>query len=525
MKSYLSNYCPNKFIDTFIHKRIIQINNKNIFLHLLGENIMPFKPIPTIVAIALGLIIWFVIPVPAGVDPNAWHLLAIFVATIAAIIGKALPIGAIAIIAMTVVAITGVTNDSPKGAIKDVLSSFSSPLIWLIGISIMISRGLIKTGLGNRIAYYFISLFGKKSLGIGYSLAISELMIAPITPSNTARGGGIIHPIMKSIANNFDSNPENDTQNKIGEYLALVNYHSNPITSAMFITATAPNPLVVDFVNKATGSEIQLSWTTWAVAMFIPGMLCILLMPLVIYMLTKPEIKETPDAKRFANENLEKMGKIKTQEKIMLAIFALMLIFWANLPAMITGISALKLHSATTAFMGLSALLVTGVLKWEDILKEKSAWDTIVWFSALIMMATFLNKLGLITWFSSNIELVISSTGVSTIGAMAILTLVYMYAHYFFASTTAHITAMFAAFYAVGLNLGAPPMLFALIMAVAGNIMMTLTHYATGTAPVVFGSGYVSLGEWWKVGLIMSVVNLTVWIGAGLIWWKVLGYY
>ena len=165
------------------------------------------------------------------------------------------------------------------------------------------------------------------------------------------------------------------------------------------------------------------------------------------------------------------------------------------------------------------------MLSWEDILKEKSAWDTIIWFGALIMMASYLNTLGLVSWFSSNIENMIGMTGVGWMGAVAILTLVYLYIHYFFASTTAHITALFAAFYAVGLSLGAPPMLYALILAAAGNIMMTLTHYATGTAPVIFNSNYITLGEWWTIGAIMSVVNLVVWIGAGLVWWKILGYY
>lgn len=485
---------------------------------------MPFKPIPALISIAIGLIIWFVIPVPEGVSPEAWHLLALFVATIAAIIGKVLPIGAIAIIAVTLVALTGVTSDTPKGAIKDALSSFSSPLIWLIGIAVMISRGLIKTGLGSRIAYYFISVFGKKTLGVAYSLAIAELIIAPVTPSNTARGGGIIHPIMKSIAHSFHSTPEEGTQNKIGRYLAMVNYHANPITSGMFITATAPNPLVVDLVNKATGSEIQLSWATWAVAMFIPGMLCLALMPLVVYLVYPPEIKRTPDAKTFAKDNLTKLGAVTTAEKIMLGVFALMLLLWANIPAMIFG-DALSVDATTTAFLGLSLLILTGVLTWEDVLKEKSAWDTIVWFGALIMMASFLNKLGLVEWFSGNIESAIAMTGFGWVGAVVILTLVYLYIHYFFASTTAHITAMFAAFYAVGLSLGAPPMLYALILAAAGNIMMTLTHYATGTAPVIFNSGYTTLGEWWKMGAIMSVVNLVVWIGAGLLWWKLLGHY
>lgn len=486
---------------------------------------MSLKPMPALIALAITLLIWFVIPTPAGVNPNAWHLLALFVGTIVAIIGKALPIGAIAILAMTLVALTGVTNDDAKGAAADALSSFNSPLIWLIGTAIMISRGLVKTGLGARIAYNVIEIFGKKTIGIGYSLAIAELLIAPITPSNTARGGAIIHPIMRSIADSFNSRVEDGTQKRMGQYLSLVNYHANPITSAMFITATAPNPLVVKMVAEATGSQISLSWTTWAIAMFLPGMACIFLMPLVIYWLAKPEVTQTPDVKDFTSQKLAELGKVSRDEKIMLAVFVLMLILWANIPSLVFGADVLKFDATTVALLGLSVLILTGVLSWEDILKEKSAWDTIVWFSALIMMATFLNKLGLVTWFSGLIESAIAGLGVSWAMAVAILTLVYLYTHYFFASTTAHITAMFAAFYAVGLSLGAPPMLYALILAAAGNIMMTLTHYATGTAPVIFGSGYTTLPQWWFVGFVMSVVNMTVWLFVGLIWWKMLGYY
>ncbi|UNU72939.1 anion permease [Moraxella nasovis] len=485
---------------------------------------MPFKPIPTAIAVAITLIIWFVIPVPAGVEPNAWHLLALFVGTIAAIIGKALPIGAISIIAITLVALTGVTADSPKEAMKDALSSFSSPLIWLIAIAVIISRGLVKTGLGARIAYNILAIFGKKTLGIGYSLAFAELLIAPITPSNTARGGAIIHPIMRSIAESFDSKPEDGTENKMGKYLAQVNYQSNPITSAMFITATAPNPLIVKLVGEVTGSQIQLSWTTWALAMFLPGLACILLMPLVIYLIQKPKITQTPDVKAFTNAKLAELGAVSRDEKIMLLVFGGMLLLWANVPAMIFG-DAFRFDATAVAFLGLSAIILTGVLTWDDIIKEKSAWDTLVWFGVLIMMATYLNKLGLIGWFSGNIEGMINGMGVSWVVGVAILTAIYLYAHYFFASTTAHITAMFAAFYTVGIALGAPPMLYALILAASSSLMMSLTHYATGTAPVVFNSNYVSLGEWWKVGFIMSIVNLAVWIGVGLIWWKVLGFY
>lgn len=483
-----------------------------------------FKPIPSAIALALGLIIWFIIPTPEGVSPQAWHLLAMFVGVIAAIIGKAMPIGAISIIAIMLVAITGVTNDKPGKAMADALSSFGNPLIWLIGVAIMISRGLLKTGLGARVGYLFIGLWGKRTIGVAYSLALVELILAPITPSNTARGGGIIHPIMKSIASSYDSDPEKGTEKKMGKFLALVNYHANPISSAMFVTATAPNPLVVDLVAKATNSNIHISWGTWALAMLLPGLVAMAIMPLIIYWLYPPEIKQTPNAVAFAKERLKEQGPMTAHEKIMLVIFAVLLVLWAGIPEMIFGKSAV-VNPTTTAFIGLTLLLLSGVLTWDDILKEKGAWDTITWFSALVMMATFLNKLGLITWFSGVLENSIGSLGMGWMGSCSLLLLAYLYAHYMFASTTAHITAMFAAFYAAGLALGAPPMLFALLMASSSCIMMTLTHYATGTSPVIFGSGYVTLGEWWKVGFIMSVVELIIFVAIGAVWWKILGYY
>jgi DASS family divalent anion:Na+ symporter len=141
------------------------------------------------------------------------------------------------------------------------------------------------------------------------------------------------------------------------------------------------------------------------------------------------------------------------------------------------------------------------------------------------MMAGFLNKLGLIAWVSASLEKSIGGLGMGWMGASALLLLAYLYAHYMFASTTAHITAMFAAFYGAGLALGAPALPFALMMAAASNIMMTLTHYATGTSPVIFGSGYTTLGEWWKAGFFMSVVLIIVWLVVGSAWWGVLGYW
>ncbi|WP_373768151.1 DASS family sodium-coupled anion symporter [Glaesserella sp.] len=483
-----------------------------------------FKPLPTFIAIAITAVIWM-IPPSEGLSAQGWHLLAIFVGIIAAIIGKAMPIGALSVIAVMIVAVSGITSEKPGEAMNHALSSYSNPLIWLIGVAIMISRGLLKTGLGARIGYWFIALFGKKTIGIAYSLSLSELLLAPVTPSNTARGGGIIHPIMKAIAGSYHSTPEQNTQHRIGKYLALVNYHANPISSAMFITATAPNPMVVNLIAETVGSDFRLTWGAWAIAMLLPGLVAFAVMPLVLYWLYPPKIKETPNAVQFANDRLQELGKMSFDEKIMLVIFAILLILWADLPALLLQDKALSVNATATAFIGLSLLLLSGVLTWDDVLKEKNAWDTIIWFGALIMMATYLNKLGVIKWFSLTLESGISDLGLSGMVAGALLVLAYLYAHYMFASTTAHITAMFGAFLAAAISLGAPPMLAALMMAAASNIMMTLTHYATGTSPVIFGSGYTTLREWWQAGFVMSVVNVVIFALVGGLWWKVLGYW
>ena len=492
---------------------------------------MGFKPIPAAIALALTLILWF-IPAPEGVAPNAWHLLALFIGIIAGIIGKAMPIGAMAMLAMTIVALLQVTvpelgadgnpiKNPAAQAAKDALSSLNSPLIWMIGIAIMISRSLLKTGLGTRIGYLFLSLFGKSTVGVAYSLALCDLLIAPVTPSNTARGGAIVHPIMKAIATSFDSDPEKGTQNKIGRYLALVNYHANIISCLIFLTATAPNPLVVDLVAKATDSKILLAWGTWFVAMVVPGMVAMVLMPIILYFLYKPEITSTPDAPEMARAKLKEMGPMSRNEKITLGVFAVLLVLWAGLLAPL----GIKVDATTTTFLGISLLLLTGVLTWDDVLKEKGAWDTIVWFAALVMMATFLNKLGLIKWFSDLMGQQIQGMGLSWVVGCALLALVYIYSHYMFASGTAHVTAMLGAFYAVGLHLGAPPMLFALVLAASTGIMMSLTHYASGSSPVIYNSGYTTMGEWWIAGFVMSAVEILIFCTIGITWWKMLGYW
>jgi DASS family divalent anion:Na+ symporter len=467
------------------------------------------RPIPLLVTLGVGAAIWFA-PIPESIlalenGVAAWHLLAIFVATILGIILKPLPMGAVAILGITASAITGTLT------INEALSGFGNRVIWLIVAAFFISRGFIKTGLGARIAYLFMSVLGKKSLGLSYGLVATDLIMAPAIPSNTARAGGVVFPILQSIAKAYDSDPEDGTAGRIGRFLTLVAFQGTIITSAMFLTAMAANPLAA---SLAGDMGIEISWTGWAVAALVPGIVSLLVIPYVIYKLAPPEIKETPEAAQIARDKLAEMGRVKLSEFIMIGAFITLLGLW------IFG-KQLGVHSTVTAFVGLSVLLVFGVLSWNDVLNERGAWNTLVWFAALVMMASQLNSLGLVGWFSETVGVQVA--GFAWLPAFLIISLLYFYSHYMFASNTAHVGAMYAAFLAVALAVGTPPMLAALVLAFFSNLFSSMTHYGTGPAPVLFGSGYVETATWWKIGFIVSLINIVIWLGVGGLWWKIIG--
>jgi DASS family divalent anion:Na+ symporter len=236
--------------------------------------------------------------------------------------------------------------------------------------------------------------------------------------------------------------------------------------------------------------------------------------PWLIYKIFPPEIKQTPEAAQMAHDELAKMGAMKKSEWILLGTFILLLLLW------IFG-RMISVHSTTAGLVGLSILLITKTLTWDDILAEKGAWNTLVWFSALVMMATQLNNLGLIPWFS---ELVGHSlAGLPWLTAFLLLALVYFYSHYFFASATAHVSAMYLPFLAVAMSVGTPPILAALVLGFFSNLFGGITHYGTGPAPVLFGAGYIDMKDWWRIGGLLSIVNIVIWLGIGGVWWKVIG--
>lgn len=456
------------------------------------------------IVLALLIVIWL-IPVPAGLTVKAWHIFAVFAAVILGFILQPLPLGAVALVGVTFPAFIGLLKPT------EVLAGFSNTTIWLIISAFLFAKGFIKTGLGKRIAYKLIFWFGSSSLKLSYTLVISDFIISPATPSNTARSGGIMFPIVRSLVSVFDSEP-GPTARKIGAFLLAVSFQADAPIAAIFLTACAPNPLMATLAKQT--ANLDITWGLWATAAIVPGIVSILVIPYFLYRTYTPEIKNTPEAQRLAEKELQNMGEMTHNEKIISGVFIGALLLWST--SQYTHIDA-----TIVALLGVSVMLIFHVLEWEDVIGEKGAWDSMMWMGGIIGLAEALNKSGFIQWFAQNVTQ--SLTGVSWEITLGVLFFVYLYSHYAFASLSAHATAIYAPFLAVAVAAGAPPLFAAIGLAVLSNLMAGLTHYATGAAPVYFGAGFIGQKDWWRIGFTCSIINFIIWIGIGSIWWKFIG--
>jgi DASS family divalent anion:Na+ symporter len=455
-----------------------------------------------LIALALGVILWM-LPTPAGVQPQGWRLLAIFAATILGMILQVMDSGAIVVLGLVAAMLTNAMT------VTAVLGGFSNAIVWLIVSAFLFSQAVTATGLGKRLAYLFIRAFGHRTLGLGYALAASELVIAPAVPANTARTGGILFPIVASIARVCGSLP--DQSPRLGAFLMLNQFHATIILSAMFLTSTTTNPLVVELAEKTT--HIKISWSLWAAAGLAPGVVSLVLAPWILYRLYPPELHESPEAPAEARRQLAALGPMKRTEIALAAVVGSCLLLWTTTPVH-------HLDPTAVAFLGLAAMLLAGVLSWQEVIRTSGAWDALLWFGGLIAMADWLGRLGVTQWFARSVA---SRVHGPWLWILLILSLVYFYSHYAFASMTAHVTAMYAPFLGVAVAAGAPALLAALVLGFFSTLNAAMTHYSTGPAPIYFGAGYVDQATWWKLGFVISVVHILVWLGLGLPYWKLIG--
>jgi DASS family divalent anion:Na+ symporter len=444
-------------------------------------------------------------PTPKGLTPQAWHMFAIFVSIICAILTQPLPSGATMLIGLCVAIFTNTLTETKA------LSGFASGTVWLIFCAYVLSLGFVQTGLGKRIAYRMLSWFGGSSLGIAYALGVADLIMAPATPSVTARSGGVILPIAISITNALGSNP-GPSGKKIGDFLILACFQFTPVTGAMFMTGMAANPLATSLAAKTM--NIEISWGGWALAALVPGLICFAVTPLVAYWLTNPEMKRAPQGREMGHEALRQLGPMSRNEKLLAIIFVLGLLGWAT--GLITGLGA------TSIGLGIVALLfILNVVDWKLVLKDHAAWDTVIWFGAIISLATGLSDLGFIKWMTE--QLGAAFTGWSWLATFVILGLIYIYIHYAFATASGHVAAMYPMFIASAIAAGAPPIMVAICFGIFGNLMWGLTEYGGGPGPIYFAQGFYERPRFYRFNLVVVTLNVLITFTVGVMWWKVIG--
>jgi L-tartrate/succinate antiporter len=476
---------------------------------------LPWKALaPVVVAAVLALL-----PAPEGLAPHAWHFFAIFAGVIVGLMLEPLPGGAIGLIGVTVVTVlapwvlfapTELVKPGFKpanAALGWALSGFSNATVWLIFGAFMFALGYEKTGLGRRIALVLVKAMGRRTLTLGYAITVADAVLAPFTPSNTARSGGTIYPVIRNLPMLYGSKPEDPSARRIGSYLMWVAIASTCVTSSMFLTALAPNLLALELVNKT--SKISIGWAEWFTAFAPVGIGLLILVPLVTYWLYPPEIKSGDEVPKWAAEELQNMGGLSRRELTLAVLVAVALMLWI--------FGGDLINPTTAALVVISLMLLTRVVTWDDMMKNSAAWNTLAWFGTLVALADGLNKVGFVKWFADAVAA--HMTGFAPFTAMVVLVLVFYVTHYLFASITAHVTALLPVMLAVGSSIAGIDMaLFALLLCLTLGIMGVLTPYATGPSPVYYGSGYLPGKDYWRLGAIFGVLYIAALLLIGLPW-------
>lgn len=474
----------------------------------MAENPQPLKS-PDIrrlaVVVLFGVAVYWLVPRPESVAEEGWKLLGIFAAAIAGLVLRPLPGGAVLLLALIAAVWMGALS------LERALSGFATPAVWLVVGALLIAHVLIETSLAKRVALLFVRYCGASSKGVAYALILSDVTLATMIPSNTSRAGGVILPITRSMAELYGSYPGASAK-LLGTFLMVAVYQGEIAATAMFLTGQAGNFVAVDVASSLTGYE--LTWGRWAAAGVVPGLVSIAGIVWIVSKLLPPEIQHTPHAREFATDELRKLGKMGTREWTTIGVVGLVCGLW------ITS----SLHSVPVALAsvtGASALLLCGILRWQDAVRQHTVWDIMIWYGGVITLGRALSESGVPSAFTDAIGDVLGD--VAWLPMLAVAVPLYFFAHYGLASITMHFLTMYPVFLLLLLENGAPLGLTIFLFACLANLSAGLTHYGTVPSPIFYYPGYASFGQWWLTGFLVALWNLLVWCTVGSLWWKLLG--
>lgn len=454
--------------------------------------------IPLIILIAFALMLWF-IPPPLNLTQNIWHLFTIFITAIVTILFNLLPIITAALIALAISVLSGVVEPTKAYA------GFSESFILLIVAAFLVSHAVHKSGLGKRLSLHIIKKFGHSTLGLGYSVIATDILIAPAFPSNTARSG-VLYPIVYGLAHDCGSKVGDNTHRRAGSYLMMTSMAGLTISSGLWLTAMAVNPIGVGIAEKM---GIHITFGSWFLFAIVPTLIAFALIPWMLYRIYPPEMKETPDAPRKAAEALKSMGRISRNEWITAAVFVSMLTLWA-----LSGI--FPIDKAAVAFGGLGVLMITRVFSIEDFKSQGEALSTLIWFAILFALSTQLAEQGFMNAVADHFTQYLYD--LSWWSVYFLLILIYVFIHYLFVSQSAHLLALYGIFLSIGIEAGVPGELMAMMLLFATNFNATITPQGSSCNAIYLSSGYISAREIYIYGGAVTLLAFLIFMFIGTPW-------
>ena len=459
----------------------------------LSYNYQKFRWIKRLITLVFGVIIWY-LPIPWDITPDAWHLFAIFITAILGVLLEAFSIFTASVIALVAVVLLRVLT--PEKA----FSGFSESFILLILAAFLVAKGVIKSGLGRRIAFLLIRRFGKSTLNLGYCLVVTDTILGPSIPSNTARSG-IMYPITHALSLDTGSLPTPEGRKKTGTYLMMTYIAGQTISSALWLTGMAANPVGVGIAAKF---GVNINFGNWFFVASVPCIIALIAIPFVLYKLFPPENKYTPEAPEIARKGLLEMGPMCRQEYIMGSTFFGMILLWAFSPI-------LNINLAIVAFLGLAILILANVYTIEDIRQGGGdALETYIWFAILYMISTALNDMGFMKILGAQLATYIS--GYNWVSVYILLIVLYILIHYLFVSQTAHLLALYAVFLQVAVNAGVPAALMAFMLSFATNLFAAISPQASSSNILFVGSGFLPSKDIYKQGAVVTVLNIVIFL-------------
>jgi anion transporter len=390
--------------------------------------------------------------------------------------------------------------------VSSVLSTYGTSGLWIIVSGFILATAMDISGLAKRLALSVVSSLGANPRYVILSVALVNLLIAPLSPSTTAKAF-LMLPICIGLIQAFNAK-------KGSAYAAaimLMSLAANNIASTAFLTATVPNPISASYMAAA---GLKLSWTDWFIMAFPLTVVLLIAAWVIIEFMFKPDVKESKKALQDIVKMKMKLGPMKREEKIVAILFLAALVLW---------ITEKYIPYAGLISLILSLLLLLpriGVLKIKKF-TGILPWDSLFVFAAAMYLAKAVEQSKAMT---PVVKWVFERTGISFPSSVLIFLAISLgvLMHVFFTSTTVYATVIMPVVIAVAGIYGMSAATLAVPFAFAVPLALILP---VNTIPniIFYSAGYFSIKQIVKYGIILSIISIVVIMFLGMPYWKFIG--